>query len=77
MTVKEDIARQIKFDYLHDDIEYSYIELAEKILRIIKEEIDKRIEKNKIDPKHWSEDAIEFYAGYEKALHDLKDALKQ
>jgi len=77
MTVKEEIARQIKFDYLHDDIEYSYIELAEKILRIINEEIDKRIEKNKIDPKHWSEDAIEFYSGYEKALRDLKTVLKQ
>ena len=34
MTLKEEVAKQIKFDFLHQDMNDSYISIAEKILKI-------------------------------------------
>jgi len=76
MTIKDEIARQIKLYYHTTDLDYSYTALSEDIIQIINKEIDKRLYANTIDPQHWSEDAREFYKGYGDALRDLKGVLK-
>ena len=81
MTLKEEVAKQIKFDFLHQDMNDSYISIAEKILKIIESKIDKKIElidNEVLNPEFIAlNDCMGCIQEKKKAYLEMKDILKK
>jgi len=69
LTVREEIARQIKFDYLHEDLDYSYINLADKVIKIITKKLDEKIKET--EKYNW------VLFSYSEVLQDFKRELEK
>ncbi len=67
-TLKEEIAKQLKFNYLNGE-ENSYIEDAEQILKLFEKRIDEKLEL--IDKTRGY-----FYSGYYNGMESVKEMLK-
>jgi hypothetical protein len=79
MSLREELAKQLKFDHTHPDMDQSYMDQADKIIKLVEKRIDEippASSTQRFKSINDTSQVMAYVRGYEDACEKIMELLK-